>query len=142
MLAEKQVERMSGLLQNRNACELANSTPSRVPAPAYGVPAQQQVAPRRVQPTESRVVSDLPLAVVVSDKALLRSGPGKDNSPIASVSRGTRLAIQSRQGEWYLVGAPNGGSAWVNAEVLQFVPSGADAGNLPNIKIRPVDPNM
>jgi hypothetical protein len=63
---------------------------------------------------------EMPIATVIVTKAHLRTGPGKDHSPLLSVSEGTRLAVETREGEWYRVITPTGARAWVAGEVIKF----------------------
>ncbi len=76
--------------------------------------------PPKAEPAQA----DLPVATVVVDKAQLRTGPGKDNSPLMAVSKGTRLVIETRQGDWYRVVAPSGARAWVSSDIVAFGTSG------------------
>ena len=59
-----------------------------------------------------------PVATVVVDKAYLRSGPGKQHSPVMAVARGTRLVVERQEGEWLRVVGPTGESVWVSRTVL------------------------
>ena len=63
--------------------------------------------------------SDLPVATIVVDKAYLRSGPGKEHSPVMALSRGTRLVVERQEGNWYEVTGPTGNRLWVAGEVLE-----------------------
>jgi len=147
MLAERQVERLSEHVQRLNACELG-AAPSnqgqRSNSAAVNPATRFNPQGQRVVQAEPKVVGDLPVAVVQVDKGLLRAGPSKNDSTIASVAKGTRLTVQSKSkdGLWYLVYAPNGSSAWISSDIISFLPTGPGAGNLPNIRIRPVDPNF
>lgn len=64
--------------------------------------------------------ADLTIATVGVDKVELRLGPGKNHSAIMTVARGSRLAVEARQGDWLRVFAPNGQRAWVLARLVTF----------------------
>jgi uncharacterized coiled-coil protein SlyX len=138
MIAETEVERLSISLEQRNRNNLARVAPGVgqvQPVRAYRAPQQAQApqaapaqrsaatAQRAAAPAESsKVKPDMLIATVIADKANLRSGAGKNNSPLMTVSRGTRLAVETRNGDWYRVITPTGTRAWVNSEVLSFGP--------------------
>lgn len=134
MLTETEVERLAGVIQSRN-----RSAAMRLSAPAGGAaaPAQAALAPA-LQRSQPRATEDTPVATVVTEKANLRTGPGTENSPLMSVGRGTRLVVETRQGEWYRVVTPTGTRAWISADVVAFGPS---AGSSPTrtVKIRGFD---
>jgi FtsZ-binding cell division protein ZapB len=64
--------------------------------------------------------TDMHVATVAVDKADLRLGPGKNHSALMAVPRGSRLVIETRQGEWYRVFAPSGERAWIQAGMVLF----------------------
>jgi uncharacterized protein YraI len=79
-----------------------------------------------------RQASDTPASVVAattsngvlivevqSQKVNLRSGPGVEHSPVMQVAQGTRLTVESRQGDWYRVFTPTGGRAFVRQDMVQ-----------------------
>ncbi|RMD88143.1 MAG: hypothetical protein D6808_00195 [Candidatus Dadabacteria bacterium] len=76
---------------------------------------------------------DLPIVTVTAKKAYLRAGPGKNNSPLMTVKKGTRLAVETRKGEWYRVTTPTGSRAWISSEVVAF---GADERSSPSTMIK------
>ncbi len=125
LIAETEVERLSSILEQRstgaaNARQMEKTFSSR------------EATPKRVSQTtrkrpatdpffnEKKVSDDMPIVTVVTNKANLRTGPGLNNSPLMTVSKGTRLAVETRQGEWYRVIAPTGARAWVSGTVVQF----------------------
>ncbi|AQS60057.1 SH3 domain-containing protein [Desulforamulus ferrireducens] len=67
------------------------------------------------------------VAVVNGDSVNLRSGPGTSHSVTGKVSRGERLPVISRSGDWVQVSQANGSNAWV-------------ASWLVNIEQSPVNP--
>ena len=124
MIAETEVERLSGVVKTRNQETLQKFGGDTNSAPAVNkAVVTQPVAPviapavRREQP---KVADDVLIGTVVADKANLRTGPGKDNSPFMTVPKGARLTVETRNGEWYRVITPTGSRAWVAAEVLAF----------------------
>jgi hypothetical protein len=140
MLAETQVERLSAILENRNAKaiktspELTASKNQHYAQPPINIIARRQTAvsqePSQTLTKETSSISshkisdriganiEIPIATVVADKVNLRTGPGRDNSPLMSVSKGTRLAVETRVGDWFRVIAPNGTRAWIESEVV------------------------
>jgi uncharacterized protein YraI len=70
--------------------------------------------------TATKTSSDVAIATVLVDKIYLRSGPGKENSPVMTVAKGVRLTVETRRGDWLRVVTPNNGRAWVSAEVVQL----------------------
>lgn len=64
--------------------------------------------------------TEMPVATVAVDKADLRLGPGKNHSALMAVPRGSRLVVETRQGEWYRVFAPSGERAWIQAGMVLF----------------------
>lgn len=119
MVAETEVERLSTIVQSRAKTDLAAA--AGVPAPR-----QPQSNPQitrtndKIPRPDSAVGPDMPVATVVAEKANLRIGPSLKDSPLMSVSQGTRLTVERRDGEWYRVIAPTGARAWVSSDVVQF----------------------
>lgn len=121
--AEMEISRLSTIIGNNNRARL--SLPARVeqaapraepkPAPEPNVPA---AAPK----------DDLHVATISVDKAQLRYGPGPQHSPAMILGRGSRLAVEARQGEWIRVFAPNGERAWIHSKVVTFN-SGSGTGS-------------
>ncbi len=136
IIAETEVERLSNVLEQRNRSTLARVAPEVAQSEAarrqYQVPLAVANAPQRPEPTRVKhaepVKSDMLIGTISVEKAHLRSGPGKNNSPLMSVSNGTRLVIETRQGSWYRVITPTGTRAWVASEVLSF---GGDTSSSP-----------
>ena len=124
IVAETEVERLSSVLMERNRATVASHAPAIKNRDEGVAPAREQSAPVAARlptvSTESREAEEMLIATVTSDKAYLRSGPGKDNSPLMSVSKGTRLTVETREGEWYRVITPTGSRAWVSREVIAF----------------------
>lgn len=134
MIAETQVERLSSIIGTRKPVAAAaaknlnivsrNSGGTTVTVDNRGsdsTAAPRQVSASRTEPrNESRTEDDMQIATVIGDKVHLRTGPGKDNSPLMAVSKGTRLAVEMRNGEWYRVIAPTGTRAWISSEMVAF----------------------
>lgn len=141
MIAETEVERLSGLMLTtvRSSKSLARldggSLTGAAPAPRT-VPAAAVSNRAAPQPATEESV-----ATVIVDKANLRTGPGSEHSPLMSVTKGTRLLVESRRGEWYRVFSPNGARAWVSADVVAFGPS-AQASPSKTVRIRAYDASI
>lgn len=54
----------------------------------------------------------------IIEKSYIRSSPSEADAPTMSVSPGTRLAIETRQGDWYRVITPTGTRGWVKVSQL------------------------
>ena len=63
--------------------------------------------------------ADVMIVEAVKKKINLRSGPGREHSPLMQVRRGTRLTVESREGDWFRVVAPTGGRAYVRSDVVK-----------------------
>ncbi|MCB0318290.1 MAG: SH3 domain-containing protein [Bdellovibrionales bacterium] len=116
LIAETEVERLSAVLEQKQAAKIEKGKPEQVISTAStGTKTELSKTTAR-----EKYVNDMPIATVVVKKANIRTGPGVNNSPLMTVSRGTRLAVETRQGEWYRVIAPTGVRAWVNTQVIAF----------------------
>lgn len=113
MLAETEVERLSEILEAKHRSTISKYVGGKPSSLANAARSGQQ--PERAQPKD-----DMPVATVTSDKAYLRTGPGKQNSPLMSISKGTRLVVETREGEWYRVITPAGTRAWIASELVNF----------------------
>ena len=67
------------------------------------------------------LMADVMVIEVIDEKINLRSGAGYDNSMVMQVQRGTRLTVESREGEWFRVLTPSGGRAYVHGSVVSMV---------------------
>ena len=83
--------------------------------------------------------SDVQVATIAVDKADLRLGPGRNHSALMSLRRGSRLAIEARQGEWYRVFAPNGQRAWIHSSLVRFGDGAASLNDGSSVKVRGYD---
>jgi len=128
IVAETEVERLSRIIEARNLQHYAESTGRDLSS------RRTSTVPGRNLPEKSAAADpDMLIATVTVDKANLRTGPGTDNSPLMTVARGTRLAVETRQGEWYRVISPTGARAWVSSDVISL---GANAQSSPNRTVR------
>ena len=115
MLAETEVERLSQILENRN--KIALKGPGK--EAEIAVPSKVSlVAPNR----ETSAADDMPVATVIANKANLRVGPSLTDSPLMTVSKGTRLVVEKRTKDWYRIITPTGTRAWVASDVVAFGP--------------------
>ena len=117
MVAETEVERLSAVLEERKAVAAKQPKAKKLNASASRIGSQVSIDKG---PDREKYVNDMPIATVVVKKANIRTGPGVNNSPLMTVSRGTRLAVETRKGDWYRIIAPTGVRAWVNTEVIAF----------------------
>ena len=125
-MAETELSRLATISEARNRASLGH-----VPAaPAAHLPTQGKAAVAReetphIEPTPASS-TDLTIATVAVEKAELRLGPGKNHSALMTVAKGSRLAVEARQGEWLRVFAPNGQRAWILSKLVAF---GTKAGS-------------
>ena len=82
---------------------------------------------------------NLQVATVAVDKAELRLGPGKNHSALMAIPRGSRLAVEVRQGEWYRVFAPTGERAWIQSSLVRFGDGAASLNDGSSVKVRGYD---
>lgn len=121
--AETEVERLSQLLNRQRDAKLS-SFGAKIPAPRQAITKQiprrevVTIAPKKILAEAS---SDMPIITVSADKAHLRTGPGMEHSPLMAIPRGSRLAVETRQNDWYRVVTPTGGRAWISGDVVEFI---------------------
>jgi tetratricopeptide (TPR) repeat protein len=60
-------------------------------------------------------------AIVLSEKLEVYSGPGSDNTLLASVHEGTKVRIHARRDRWAQVTLPDGRSGWLLGEALGVI---------------------
>jgi len=60
-------------------------------------------------------------AIVLSEKLDVYSGPGSDNTLLASVHEGTKVRIHARRDPWIQVTLPDGRSGWLLGEALGVI---------------------
>lgn len=122
-VAETEASRLATMVDAKTRASLGRYNVP-MPQPAQPKAAEPKPAPVAVKPVEevkppSRS-AEMQIATVTVDKADLRVGPGKNNSALMSLRRGSRLAVEERQGEWYRVFAPNGQRAWIQSSLVSF----------------------
>jgi hypothetical protein len=121
-MAETELSRLATISEARNRASLGRAA---LPAPAQSGSAAAPVAAKarlespHIEPTPASS-ADLTIATVDVEKAELRLGPGKNHSALMTVAKGSRLAVEARQGDWLRVFAPNGQRAWVQSKVVTF----------------------
>jgi uncharacterized protein YraI len=127
-MAETELSRLATISEARNRASLGRASlpaapvqPSRAVAP---VVAKARLESPAIEPTPAGS-ADLTIATVDVEKAELRLGPGKNHSSLMTVAKGSRLAVEARQGEWLRVFAPNGQRAWVQAKLVTFGSKGS-----------------
>lgn len=140
MVAETEVERLNSIVQDINHAS-ARGEHYRAQQ-TYGAPpreAQRDALLTRRQ--EQKASEDMPIATVIVDKANLRAGPGMGHSPIMSIAKGTRLAIETKSGDWYRVVAPTGERAWISRDTVAY---GRDAKSSPSrtVRVKSYDPSI
>ena len=118
-LSETEVERLSLLIDNRQKLQPSNkSQGSSIGKNPSGY--NQGLRVRDSSEIQAKVDGDMQIATVTAEKAQLRTGPGMNNSPLMTVAQGTRLAVETKTGDWYRVIAPSGARAWVSSDVLDI----------------------
>lgn len=136
MFAETEVERLASIIEARNQSTMQRYTGEKgrqdpgAEQPNYDDPPSLVRRAPGVQVAPSvQADGEMPLATVIVDKIYLRTGPGKSNSPLVSVTKGTKLLVETRQGEWYRVITPAGARAWVSSNGIAF----GERGTVPAI---------
>lgn len=137
--AEVEINRLSGIIgagsrarlnpQSNTSAAARAVRPTTPPAPIKDVPA----------PAPS---NDMDVATIAVDKADLRLGPGKNNSALMTLPRGSRLAVEARSGEWYRVFAPNGQRAWIHSSLVRFGQGASSLNDGSSVTVRGFDPTV
>jgi hypothetical protein len=151
--AEMEISRLSAIIQEASRARLSigdSSTqqamkPSTKPI-AYAQTVRPNTITRSLPETAPQAApnptSDLQVATIAVDKADLRLGPGKNHSALMSLRRGSRLAVEARQGEWYRVFAPNGQRAWIHSSLVRFGDGAASLNDGSSVQVRGYDANL
>lgn len=79
-----------------------------------------QDGPRYSYIPHSAVTQDMQIATVSVDDAELWSGPEEHDKVLDRSPRGSRLAVEALQDEWYRVIAPDGTRAWIQSRNVVF----------------------
>jgi len=140
IISETEVERLSGLMVTTVRSSKSLAKLDSIPSGGTGAPRAAAVVQSR-RPAEQQPAEEMPVATVVVEKANLRTGPGNEHSPLMSVTRGTRLLVEIRRGEWYRIISPSGTRAWVSADVVAFG-SSAQASPTKTVKVKAFDPAL
>ncbi|MEN9847138.1 MAG: Bacterial domain [Pseudomonadota bacterium] len=122
-MAETELSRLATISEARTRASLGRAALPPAPIQPSGVAAPVVATGRidspAIEPTPASS-ADLTIATVDVEKAELRLGPGKNHSSLMTVAKGSRLAVEARQGEWLRVFAPNGQRAWVQSKLVTF----------------------
>jgi hypothetical protein len=151
--AEMEISRLSAIIQDASRARLSigDSSSSQtvkpaakpvVYAPAVKPNTTVRTLPEAAAPAAQNPTSDLQVATIAVDKADLRLGPGKNHSALMSLRRGSRLAVEARQGEWYRVFAPNGQRAWIHSSLVRFGDGAASLNDGSSVQVRGYDANL
>ncbi len=148
-MAEVEVNRLSSIMDAKTRASLGQysiQTPKRSDTATYS--GEPQAA--RPQAAVSAPVSDvrppspeaaLQVATIAVSKADLRLGPGTNHSPLMPLPRGSRLTVETRQGEWLRVFAPSGERAWIHASLVTFGDSAGSANSRSAVAVKGFDAN-
>ncbi len=60
-------------------------------------------------------------AIVIVDEIPSYSGPGTENTHLFTIHEGTKVTIDRREGEWYLIRLKSGAGGWIRAEGLEEI---------------------
>ena len=137
-MAETELSRLATISEARNRASLGRNM---VPAPSPNTSAAPPVVAKarheapHIEPTPASS-ADLTIATVEVEKAELRLGPGKNHSALMTVAKGSRLAVEARQGEWLRVFAPNGQRAWVQSKLVTFGSKGSAKSESTTVRVR------
>lgn len=145
--AELEISRLSSVIQNNSRARLnlpqtaiapqAKTQPSSGTTTSTTAPAPRPIAEKVADPS-----SDLHVATIAVEKADLRLGPGKNHSALMTLRKGSRLAIEARQGEWYRVFAPNGQRAWIHSSLVRFGEGAASLNDGSSVRMRGFDDSL
>ncbi len=65
--------------------------------------------------------ADISQAIVLSSEVVARSGPGEDFLQVFTLHEGTKVVIERREGEWFLVRLTSGVGGWLRAQSLEGI---------------------
>lgn len=122
-VAELEVSRLSDIVQSKSFSTLKghpSNTRAMTPKVSSKTRHSNFVRPAHATITRSAPVVDMQVATISSTKAHLRLGPSTEHSRLMTLRKGSRLAVETRQGEWYRVFAPNGQRAWIHGSLVSF----------------------
>lgn len=150
--AELEISRLSAIIQETSRARLSlggtgvasmKTTANQV-AVTSPPKASSEAVTKVEAPTQPVSVpsADMQVATVAVDKADLRLGAGRNHSALMSLRRGSRLAVEARQGEWYRVFAPNGQRAWIHSSLVRFGDGAASLNDGSSVKVRGYDSTL
>lgn len=147
--AEVEINRLSGIISGGSRARLvtrsiesSGRTVPSAPSAEFSVKTQRLSSP--ADQDSQRIIPDvappapsenLQVATVAVEKAELRLGPGKNHSALMTIPRGSRLAVEVRQGEWYRVFAPSGERAWIHSSLVRFGEGAASMNDGSSVKV-------
>ena len=139
LVAETEVERLNSIVQGINHTAAKRDSYRTRDAYASAPRSNRDILLSPAQ--EQKATEDMPIATVMVDKANLRAGPGMEHSPIMSIAKGTRLAIETKSGDWYRVVAPTGERAWISRDTVAY---GRDEKSSPSrtLHVKSFDPSI
>lgn len=137
--AEVEINRLSAIIGAGSRARFAPQ--STAPVAARSVRPTTPPAPIKDVPAPSPS-NDMDVATIAVDKADLRLGPGKNNSALMTLPRGSRLAVEARSGEWYRVFAPNGQRAWIHSSLVRFGQGSSSLNDGSSVTVRGFDPSV
>lgn len=150
--AEVEIARLSSIVQDASRARLSLPptgsklfrATSKEYSAASAAPERTTQAPvvRHPQVAAPNLNDDLQVATISVDKADLRLGPGRNHSALMSLRRGSRLAVEARQGEWYRVFAPNGQRAWIHASLVRFGDGASSLNDGSSVTVRGYDAKL
>jgi hypothetical protein len=150
--AELEISRLSSIIQEASRARLNMGEAPRATRSAITKQAPETSRAIEVKPVKAAAESslatgqdmgnDLQVATIAVDKADLRLGPGRNHSALMSLRRGSRLAVEARQGEWYRVFAPNGQRAWIHSSLVRFGDGAASLNDGSSVKVRGYDSKL
>ncbi len=147
-VAETETRRLSTMVDARTRASLSRLNVPVPPTDALTSPEPQRAAEPAA--TERKMAdvklpspeADFTVATVSVDKAELRLGPGKNNSAIMTVRRGSRLSVEKLQGEWYRVFAPNGERAWIHSSLITFGDGASSMNDGSSVRVKGYSSNV
>lgn len=135
LLAETEVERLSYVIEKRNIHKIRTIQGRSIQTAAAAIATGEVMSKKEASllasnaPSQESSREQISIATVTAQKANLRTGPGLNNSVLLTVSKNSRLVVESRQGDWYRIIAPTGERAWISGTVIHFGKNGSGHPN-------------
>lgn len=124
-------EKVKTLLSTSKNLSTANSSGS---GNYSGKSFQPQAARNQQQQQRPASQNDYVTIEVTAAKAVLRAGPGEEHSPVMEIQQGSRLMVETREGDWYRVITPKGQRAFLRSDLAVEL----DASGRPRYSAPPV----